>query len=264
MCAVRSLSENHPAFHGGLRVGLWLVDVWNVQLSSVSAVLIRHLLGLKGLPECRPFVEDVSHHKQGGGGKGDANQGSGDNVIRVVIVVTDPGEADPESKAYHPKLEERTKHLEHSIGGGQGLVVSREREVAEAGLQVDDQVGGAVEREGGVTRKKREPRFMELFLRCLPIQESLAHSLLLFHNEPVIVPFVLAEPVCSVIWLAKGQIVRSESPNGVLGNLRKKKTSTGTKGKEAIVAVEFNCQPWRVLAIWDWGRSSSSLEHYRA
>ena len=48
-------------------------------------------------------------------------------------------------------------HLEHSIGGGQGLVVSREREVAEAGLQVDDQVGGAVEREGGVTRKKREP-----------------------------------------------------------------------------------------------------------
>ena len=70
---------------------------------------------------------------------------------------------------------------------------------------------------------------MELFLRCLPIQESLAHSLLLFHNEPrklsgeagtgdrspVIVPFVLAEPVCPVIWLAKGQIVRSESPNGV-------------------------------------------------
>ena len=48
-------------------------------------------------------------------------------------------------------------HLEHSIGGGQGLVVSREREVAEAGLQIDDQVGGAVEREGGVTRKKREP-----------------------------------------------------------------------------------------------------------
>ena len=92
-------------FH--LRVGLWLVDVWNVQLSSVSAVLIRYLLGLKGLPECRPgdqprfrskfskfsfapFVEDVSHHKQGGGGKHNANQGSGDNVIRVVIVVADP------------------------------------------------------------------------------------------------------------------------------------------------------------------------------
>ena len=49
-----------------------------------------------------------------------------------------------------------------------------------------------------------------------------------------------------------------------LGNLREKKTSTGTKGKEAIVAVEFNCQPRRVLAIRDWGRSSSSLEHYRA
>ena len=48
-------------------------------------------------------------------------------------------------------------HLEHPIGGGQGLVVSGEGEVAEAGLQVDDQVGGAVEREGGVTRKKREP-----------------------------------------------------------------------------------------------------------
>ena len=48
-------------------------------------------------------------------------------------------------------------HLEHSIGGGQGLVVSGEGEVAEAGLQVDDQVGGAVEREGGVTGKKREP-----------------------------------------------------------------------------------------------------------
>ena len=48
-------------------------------------------------------------------------------------------------------------HLEHSIGGGQGLVVSGEWEVAEASLQVDDQVGGAVERERGVTRKKREP-----------------------------------------------------------------------------------------------------------
>ena len=48
-------------------------------------------------------------------------------------------------------------HLEHPIGGGQGLVVSGEGEVAEAGLQVDDQVGGAVEREGGVTGKKREP-----------------------------------------------------------------------------------------------------------
>ena len=82
-----------------------------------------------------------------------------------------PGEADPKSKAYHAKLEERTKHLrerlkficgtsfhlEHSIGGGQGLVVSGEWEVAEASLQVDDQVGGAVERERGVTRKKREP-----------------------------------------------------------------------------------------------------------
>jgi len=155
-------------------------------------------------------------------------------------------------------------HLEHPIGGGQGLVVSGEGEVAEAGLQVDDQVGGAVEREGGVTRKKREPGFMKLFLCRLPIQETLAHGLFLFHNKPVIVPVVLARPVCSVIWLAKGQIVRPESANGVLGNLCKKKTSTGTKGKEAIVAIEFNCQPWRVLAIWDWGRSSSSLEHYRA
>ena len=51
----------------------------------------------------------------------------------------------------------RSFHLEHPIGGGQGLVVSGEGEVAEARLQVDDQVGGAVEREGGVTRKKREP-----------------------------------------------------------------------------------------------------------
>ena len=51
----------------------------------------------------------------------------------------------------------RSFHLEHPIGGGQGLVVSGEGEVAEASLQVDDQVGGAVEREGGVTREKREP-----------------------------------------------------------------------------------------------------------
>ena len=36
-----------------------------------------------------PFVEDVGHHKQGGRGKNYANQGSGDHVIRVVIVVTD-------------------------------------------------------------------------------------------------------------------------------------------------------------------------------
>ena len=68
---------------------------------------------------------------------------------------------------------------------------------------------------------------MKLFLRRLPIQETLAHGLFLFHNKPtklsgagnmrppVIVPVVLARPVCSVIWLAKGQIVRPESANGV-------------------------------------------------
>ena len=105
-----------------------------------------------------------------------------------------PGEADPEGKAYHAKLEERTKHLdgemtilcgasfhlEHSVGGGQGLVVSGEGEVAEASLQVDDQVGGAVERERGVTRKKREPamdrsgtlfkRRLVSFVQCLDRQ----------------------------------------------------------------------------------------------
>ena len=82
-----------------------------------------------------------------------------------------PGEADPKGKAYHAKLKERTEHLkerwksklgteshlEHSINGRQGLVVGGEGEVAEASLEVDDQVGGAVERERGVTREKRQP-----------------------------------------------------------------------------------------------------------
>jgi len=87
----------------------------------------------------------------------------------MVVVVTDSGEADPKGKAYHAKLKERTEHLEHSINGRQGLVVGGEGEVAEASLEVDDQVGGAVERERGVTREERQPGFMKLALGGLPI-----------------------------------------------------------------------------------------------
>ena len=66
----------------------------------------------------------------------------------------------------------------------------------------------------------------------------------------------------------------------LLCNLCKEKTSAGTKGKESIVAVKLNCQPWwvpvmidmvrcmfrkktlRVLAVGDWIGSSSSLENH--
>ena len=53
----------------------------------------------------------------------------------------------------------------------------------------------------------------------------------------------------------------SRSENS-LGNLCKKKTSTGTKGKEAIVAIEFYGQPWRVLAVRDRSGASLALEHH--
>ena len=40
----------------------------------------------------------------------------------------------------------------------------------------------------------------------------------------------------------------------LLCNLRKEKTSAGTKGKESIVAVKLNCQPWWVPVMIDMVR----------
>ena len=48
----------------------------------------------------------------------------------------------------------------------------------------------------------------------------------------------------------------------LLGNFSEKKTSTGTKGKEPIVAIEFDGQPWRVLAVRDWRGASLALEDH--
>ena len=48
----------------------------------------------------------------------------------------------------------------------------------------------------------------------------------------------------------------------LLGNFSEEKTSTGTKGKEAIVPIEFYGQPWRVLAVRDRSGASLALEHH--
>ena len=79
-------------------------------------------------------------------------------------------------------------------------------------------------------RRSSAPGFMKLTWRCLPVVQASADFALLLHNKPgsnnetlkswfprppVIIPLILAQPIRSVVRLAKGQIVGTESSHSV-------------------------------------------------
>ena len=79
-------------------------------------------------------------------------------------------------------------------------------------------------------RRSSAPGFMKLTWRCLSVVQTGADFALLLHNKPgsnnetlkswfprppVIIPLILAQPIRSVVRLAKGQIVGTESSHSV-------------------------------------------------
>ena len=94
----------------------------------------RAALSVIGLPEGGALVEQVRYHTQGDQSKGDPDHSAGDYVVGVVEVVADAGEADPEGKGDHAKLDEGPEDLERPVDNPDWSVL-RPGEVGQPGLE---------------------------------------------------------------------------------------------------------------------------------
>ena len=100
----------------------------------------RAALSVIGLPEGGALVEQVCYHTQGDQSKGDPDHSAGDYVVGVVEVVADAGEADPEGKGDHAKLDEGPEDLERPVDNPDWSVL-RPWEVGQPGLEGVDCYG---------------------------------------------------------------------------------------------------------------------------
>ena len=169
-----------------------------------------HRPTFQGTPEGGALVEHVRGHEEGDAGEGDANQCTGDNVVRMVEVVTDPRQADPEGKGDHGELDEGSEDLDDPVEGPDAHVV-HVGEVCKSGLEVYYEEGGTEEGKGGVSREERESSLVEHLHRGIPPVHLQAHAdlLLLTLNELLVTPLVPAEARLIVVRLADCEEVRS-------------------------------------------------------
>ena len=88
-------------------------------------------------PECWSPHKHVSDHNQSHRGEAHSDDCTEDDIKRMMSVVTDSRQADPEGEDDHAKLEEGTDDLETPDEPSDTSVVDP-REVVEPGLEVDD------------------------------------------------------------------------------------------------------------------------------
>ena len=236
-----SIFSIYKYIHSGQHLNILVVTTKHWSKGITHLVCLLCLLLRVCFPECWSSGEHISDDDESHGGKRHADQGTEYHIQRMMSIVWDSGQADPQTEYYHTELKEGSHDLEDSQDKSDALVVGPGH-VVEPGLEVDDEEHPAVETEAGVSGQEWQPSINQLLLGELSIDEVVTHLVILNNDKLLISKLIMAQLWCQFD-STSCQIEWPESAHRVLGQLSEEKRGQCAQAEESKVTVELHQDP---------------------